>query len=89
MKRRAFLQALAGTVLSGPFAMHAQQAGKQRTVGVLMTVAEGDADSQARIGAFRKGFADLGWKDGENVRVEYRWAALPPTLLAAADEIIE
>jgi putative ABC transport system substrate-binding protein len=75
MKRRAFLRALAGTALGAPLAARAQQSGKLRTVGVLMTVAEGDADSQKRIGGFQKGFADLGWKDGQNVRIEYRWAA--------------
>jgi putative ABC transport system substrate-binding protein len=75
MQRREFVTLLGGAALGIPFAARAQQTGKQRTVGVLMTVAEGDADSQARIGAFRKGFADLGWKDGENVRIEYRWAA--------------
>src|SRR5436190_24081956 len=75
MKRRAFLRALAGTALGAPLAARAQQSGKLRTVGVLMTVAEGDADSQKRIGGFQKGFADLGWKDGQNVGIEYRWAA--------------
>ena len=75
MKRRAFLRALAGTALGAPLAARAQQSGKLRTVGVLMTVAEGDVDSQKRIGGFQKGFADLGWRDGQNVRIEYRWAA--------------
>jgi len=43
-------------------------------VGVLMPGREGDPDNQARIAAFRQGFADLGWKDGQNVHIEYRWA---------------
>ena len=75
MKRREFILGLGGAALSLPLPARAQQEGKQRTVAVLMTVAESDADSQKRIGAFRQGFADLGWKDGENVRIEYRWAA--------------
>jgi putative ABC transport system substrate-binding protein len=75
MKRRNFILALGGTALGLSFPAQAQQSGKQRTVGVLMTVAESDADSQKRIGAFRQGFADLGWKDGQNVHIEYRWAA--------------
>jgi putative ABC transport system substrate-binding protein len=45
------------------------------SVGVLMTVAEGDPESHARIMAFSQGLAGLGWKQGENVRVEYRWSA--------------
>src|SRR5262245_33849407 len=43
-------------------------------VGLLMSVAEGDADSQKRIAAFRQGLTDLGWKDGQNIKIEYRWA---------------
>ena len=42
--------------------------------GLIMPGGESTPDSQARIAAFRQGFADLGWKDGHNVHVEYRWA---------------
>lgn len=45
------------------------------SVGVLMTVAEDDPESHARVMAFSQGLASLGWKQGENVRVEYRWSA--------------
>ncbi|MFX7094740.1 hypothetical protein ABTI17_19800, partial [Acinetobacter baumannii] len=72
---RTFLRSLAATALGLPLAARAQQGGTQRTIGVLMTVAESDPESQKRIGAFRQGFADLGWRDGQNVRIEYRWAA--------------
>ena len=44
-------------------------------IGVLMGVAESDPEGQARIAAFRQGLADLGWVDGRNLRIEYRWAA--------------
>jgi putative ABC transport system substrate-binding protein len=42
---------------------------------VLLSGVESDPDSQLRIAAFRRGFADLGWKEGENVHIEYRWSA--------------
>jgi putative tryptophan/tyrosine transport system substrate-binding protein len=74
MKRRAFIAGLGGAA-AWPLTARAQRSGAPRTVGVLMTVAENDPDSQRRIAAFRQGFADLGWKDGQNVRLEYRWAA--------------
>jgi putative tryptophan/tyrosine transport system substrate-binding protein len=40
-----------------------------------MSVAENEADSQTRIAAFRQSFEELGWKDGQNVHIEYRWVA--------------
>ena len=43
-------------------------------VGVLIAVAD-DAEGQARLGAFKNGMRDSGWADGENVRMEVRFAA--------------
>ena len=60
MKRRGFIALLGGAAASLPFSASAQQSKALRTVGVLMTVAENDPDSQTRIAAFRRGFADLG-----------------------------
>src|SRR5262249_7814630 len=42
--------------------------------GVIMSVAETDTESQARIAAFRAGFEEL-WKESEKIRFEYRWTA--------------
>jgi putative ABC transport system substrate-binding protein len=47
-----------------------------------MDVAENGAESPARITAFRKGLAALGWNDGENIHLELRWAASNRELLA-------
>lgn len=75
MQRRDFITVLGGAAATWPLAVRAQPRGGKRKVGVLMPVVEDDPDSQARISAFRQGFADLGWKDGQNVQIEYRWAA--------------
>jgi putative ABC transport system substrate-binding protein len=78
MKRRRFLLALGGAALPPalwPSAARAQRTGGMRKVGVLLSGVESDPDSQARIAAFRRGFAELGWQDGNNVRIEYRWSA--------------
>ena len=74
MKRRAFI-GLLGAAVSLAFAARAQAAGALRKVGVLLSGVESDPDSQLRIAAFRRGFAELGWKEGENVHIEYRWSA--------------
>jgi putative tryptophan/tyrosine transport system substrate-binding protein len=40
-----------------------------------MNLAEADPEGQARIAAFLQTLQKLGWTDGRNVRIEYRWAA--------------
>ena len=56
-----------------PLAARAQQ--PMRRIGVLMNVAADHPVGQARIAAFLQVLAQLGWTDGRNVRIEYRWAA--------------
>jgi hypothetical protein len=44
-----------------------------RRIGVLMNVAADDPEGQARLTAFVQGLQQLGWTDGRNVRIDYRW----------------
>jgi len=44
-------------------------------IGVLMAGSEGSTENKPRIAALRQGLAKLGWKEGENIRVVYRWSA--------------
>jgi putative ABC transport system substrate-binding protein len=74
MQRCDFITFLGGTVIMWSLAARAQRAGGMQKVGVLMPGRESDPDSQGRIAAFRQGLADLGWKDGENVHIDDRWA---------------
>jgi putative tryptophan/tyrosine transport system substrate-binding protein len=75
MKRRDFVTLVGGAAASWPLAAYAQRTGGMRKVGVLLAGVESNPDSQVRIAAFRRGFAELGWKEGENVQIEYRWSA--------------
>jgi putative tryptophan/tyrosine transport system substrate-binding protein len=75
MRRREFITLVGGAAVAWPVAAHAEQADQMRRVGVLMGVAQSDPEGQARIAAFRQGLSDLGWVDGRNLRIDYRWAA--------------
>jgi ABC-type uncharacterized transport system substrate-binding protein len=72
--RRKFLAALGGAAV-WPAATIAQQSERMRRIGVFMPLAADDPESLARIGAFLQGLQALGWTDGRNVRIDYRWAA--------------
>jgi putative ABC transport system substrate-binding protein len=75
MERRTFITLLGATAAAWPLAARAQQASAMPRIGVLMTTAENGPESQERITAFHRGLADLGWKNGQNVQIDYRWAA--------------
>jgi putative ABC transport system substrate-binding protein len=76
MKRREFITLLSGTAAAWPLAARAQQQGdRMRRIGVLMTTAEDDVESKARIAAFVQALQQLGWTDGRNVRIDIRWPA--------------
>jgi putative tryptophan/tyrosine transport system substrate-binding protein len=72
MKRREFIALLGGGAVAVSSAARAQQNHPKR-VGILMGFAEAEPDTQARMAAFREVFEQLGWKDGHNVAITYRF----------------
>jgi putative ABC transport system substrate-binding protein len=72
VKRRKFITLLGGAAAALPLAARAQQAERVRRVGVLMGVAD-DTEGQARVKALQQGLQELGWIEGRNVRIDYRW----------------
>ena len=46
-----------------------------RRLGVLGLFDENDAESRAEFTAFREALGKLGWTDGRNLRIDYRWVA--------------
>jgi putative ABC transport system substrate-binding protein len=80
VRRREFITLLGGAAAAWPIMARAQQAGQIRRVGAVLALSEGDAEIQARIAAFRKELERLGWHEGRNIHVEYRWAAADPNL---------
>jgi ABC transporter substrate binding protein len=74
MRRREFIT-LIGSGAAWPIAARAQQGGRMRRVGVLQATAENDQETQARTEAFRKELAALGWTEGRDILIDYRYAA--------------
>ena len=95
LKRREFVKVLGGAVV-WPIAARAQQGQRMRRIGVLMNLAADDPVSIARAKAFVEGLQALGWTNGRNVHLDYRWAEGKPDLfqryaselVALAPEII-
>ncbi len=75
MNRRYFITLLGGAAAAWPLAARAQQLGKVPLVGALMPFAEGDEEAERRRNAFERGLRGLGWTNGQNIRIEYRWVA--------------
>jgi putative ABC transport system substrate-binding protein len=88
MKRREFIALLGGAVAAWPLVARAQQADRLRRIGVLMSLAADDPESQARLAAFAQGLQQLGWTIGQNVRVDYRWALNADTMRKYATELV-
>src|SRR5215467_2555362 len=76
MKRREFITLLGGAVGAWPLAARAQQGGRRRRIGVLLAAyTQTDREGQTRIAAFLDTLHRLGWTDGRNIQIDYRWAA--------------
>src|SRR5262245_21508185 len=85
------MMAFALVVLAAPLPTDAQPVGKVRRIGFLTMASppESSADSAARVEALRQGLREFGWIEGQNIAIEYRWAAGRSDLLPAlAEELV-
>jgi putative ABC transport system substrate-binding protein len=73
MTRREFIATLGGTAAAWPLAARAQQRGRMRRIGVLMSGEENDPVQKPGLSAFTQALAGLGWTDGGNARIDHRW----------------
>jgi putative ABC transport system substrate-binding protein len=88
MKRREFITLLGGAAVAWPLTARGQQAEPVRRLGVLMSLANDDPEAKRRIEAFVKKLSELGWTDGKNLRIDYRWGADKESIRKNAAELV-
>ncbi len=71
MRRREFITLLGGSAVAWPFAVSAQTAGKQPTIGYIG--GGGPITQRAWVEAFVQRLRELGWIEGRTIAIEYRW----------------
>ena len=74
MRRREFIVGLS-VAAAWPSVVAAQQPRGMRRIGVLMGIGEDDPEAKPRVDALRQGLQERGWKEGQNIQLEYRWTA--------------
>jgi putative ABC transport system substrate-binding protein len=88
MRRREFFALLGGTAI-WPIVARAQQGDRVRRVGVLLAYLESDAQVQTWTKALVASLQELGWNNGRNIQLDYRWAGPDPDRLRiAAEELV-
>jgi len=76
MRRREFITFLGGAAVAWPLAARAQQDERMRRIGWLASgLGANDPESQARKAAFLQGLRELGWTEGQNIQIDFRWGA--------------
>jgi putative ABC transport system substrate-binding protein len=74
LKRREFIRLIGSTAAAWPLVVRAQQPERMRRIGVLMGWDERDREAQSNLAAFVQELGQLGWTDGRNLRIDYRWS---------------
>jgi len=64
-----------------PLAARAQDVVRMRRIGMLIGIGRDAPEAQLRYAAFLEKLRQLGWTNGQNVRVETRWSAGDPKLM--------
>jgi hypothetical protein len=74
MRRRKFIALLGSWAVAWPLVARAQQGERVRRVGFLSAIAESDLEVQSWIREFLHRLQELGWTNGGNVQVDFRFS---------------
>jgi putative tryptophan/tyrosine transport system substrate-binding protein len=74
MRRREFIAGL-GSTAAWPVVARAQQPGGLQRIGMLMNGIATDSENQSHVATFRQQLRQLGWAEGQNLRIDVRWSA--------------
>jgi putative tryptophan/tyrosine transport system substrate-binding protein len=89
MRRREFIAGLGGAAAWPLVARGQQQSDKVRRIGVLQGIGAEDPENKARNAAFEQALQQLGWTQGRNVRIDYRFAGGDAaTIRKQAEELV-
>ncbi len=94
LHRRRFIGLLGSATAAWPLAARGQE--RMRRLGALMVASESDAEGQTRARVLRQSLQELGWIEGRNIHIDYRWGAGDPAraqagvaeLVALAPDVI-
>jgi putative tryptophan/tyrosine transport system substrate-binding protein len=88
MQRRQIIALLAGTAM-WPLVVYAQQNERVRRIGVLTGLTADDPETKARNAAFEQALQELGWSQGRNVRIDYRFIGGDAAIVSrTAEEVV-
>ena len=89
MRRREFITLLGGAAAAWPLSAHAQQSNRMRRLGYLSAFPENDPDTRPRISALVSRLKELGWSEGSNLEIVYRYAGGDATKIKLyAEELV-
>jgi ABC-type uncharacterized transport system substrate-binding protein len=89
LRRREFIMLLGGAA-AWPRTLIAQSTDRARRIGVLMELAASDPQARSNVAALQRGLYKLGWSQGGNLGIDYRWAPDDAVLVwKFAKELVE
>src|SRR5215470_16152024 len=89
MRRREFITLLGGAA-AWPLSAEAQGSKQVPRIGVLMELAETDSQARSNVAALQRALRRLGWIDGRNLELKYRWTSNDLVLVwRFAKELVE